>query len=108
MPIMFLATNILEKLRRINVYALDQVQLGIISKNDMKFNFAEQCLNDVLAKGILRFYSKFDFDNLLFDETRPKNHHCQRFRRKVIWQTNQRHFRGDGFKLLPMVLLSFE
>ena len=35
-PIMFLTVNI------INVYALDQVQLGIIPKNDMKFNFTVQ------------------------------------------------------------------
>ena len=42
MPIMFLTVNILKKLPRINVYALDQVQLGIIPKNDMKFNFTVQ------------------------------------------------------------------
>ena len=71
MPIMFLATNILEKLRRINVYAFDQVQLGIISKNDMKFNFAEQCLNAVLAKGILRFYCKFDILLLMKHDLKP-------------------------------------
>ena len=51
MPIMFLTVNILKKLPRINVYALDQVQLGIIPKNDMKFNFTVQMFERRTGKG---------------------------------------------------------
>ena len=36
---------------RINVYALDQVQLGIIPKNDMKFNFTVQMFERRTGKG---------------------------------------------------------
>ena len=50
-PIMFLTVNILKKLPRINVYALDQVQLGIIPKNDMKFNFTVQMFERRTGKG---------------------------------------------------------
>ena len=48
---MFLTVNILKNFSRINVYALDQVQLGIIPKNDMKFNFTVQMLERRTGKG---------------------------------------------------------
>ena len=43
-----------------------------------------------------------------FDEARPKNHHCQRFHRKVILQKIKDTSQEMDFKLLPSVLLSFE
>lgn len=51
MPIMFLTVNIQKKSPRINVYALDQVQLGIFPKNDMKFNFIVQMFERRTGKG---------------------------------------------------------
>ena len=51
MPIMFLAANILKKLLRINVNALDQVQLGVIPKNYVKFNFTVQMFERCTGKG---------------------------------------------------------
>ena len=51
MPILFLAANILKKLPRINVNAMDQVRLGIIPKNDVKFNFTVQMFERRTGKG---------------------------------------------------------
>ena len=104
-PIMFLTVNILKKLPRINVYALDQVQLGIIPKNDMKFNFTVQMFERRTGKGDFKILQQIWQSAFRWNTT--ENHHCQRFHRKVISQTNHSSLEVD-FKLLSSVIFALK